>query len=74
MSHPRRASAAPQLASTEGDPFPEPPGSGIVIAVYWVGPDGTRVVVPPQLHKRSSRDPWPSTNPPCTCSPDCPMR
>ncbi|OPC81010.1 hypothetical protein B4N89_08670 [Embleya scabrispora] len=74
MTHPLRRPAAPQLAATEAESVPEPPGSGITIAVYRVGPEGVRVLVPPERHKRSARDPWPTPDPPCRCSPNCPMR
>lgn len=75
MTHPLRKPLAPShLIDTEAESVPEPPGSGITIAVYTVGPEGVRVVVPRELHKRSARDPWPTPDPPCRCSPDCPMR
>jgi len=55
------------------EPLSEPPGSGITLAVYRVGPDGVEILVPPARHKRFSRDPWMAPDPPCECSPDCPM-
>ncbi|MFI1378591.1 hypothetical protein [Embleya sp. NPDC020886] len=73
MNHPLRKPTGSHLTDSDAESIPEPPGSGITIAVYRVGPEGVSVVVPPERHKRSSRDPWPVPDPPCTCSANCPM-
>lgn len=58
------------------DPYPEPPGSCITLAVYRVGPAGSRVVVPLERHKRFAKDPWwHQREPPCQCPlAGCPLK
>lgn len=53
------------------------PGTGMTLAVYQVGPDGTRVVKPPMRCAVSEPTAWPwgigsmPPDPPCECSPGC---
>ncbi|WP_406287611.1 hypothetical protein [Embleya sp. NBC_00896] len=55
------------------DPAPQPPGSGIRIAVYRVDAAGVHVVKEPEDHKGFTRA-WPQVEPPCACPTTCPLK
>lgn len=57
----------------DDDPFPEPPGSSITLAVYRVGPRVGEVLVPRETYVGFSRV-GESGEPPCRCSPECRWR
>ncbi|MGC0422493.1 hypothetical protein ABIA38_008036 [Embleya sp. AB8] len=57
-----------QAARYGPDPYPEPPGSCMTLAVYRVGPTGVQVLVPPARHRLFGKEPWWQQNePPCAC-------
>lgn len=58
------------------DPYPEPPGSCITLAVYRVDSTGVRVLVPHARHKLYAKEPWwAQREPPCGCPlVDCPLK